>query len=260
MSVVKIDRDAKQHGRATPVVIKNFDVAVQAARKGKTKDRNKGLPEILPSVPFAWVVIGPSFSGKTNLIMNILELYKKQFRPQDIILVSPSLGLDDKLNLMKIKWKYDHFDPEMIGNVMDQQKAIEEEKGKNKQPNVLLIIDDCANEGYFNLKGVFDTLFYRARHFDISLLVTSQKYSALSRSIRVNNKQLTIFKPMNMSEFDFLLNEHSDKYTRDKFKKYMDSVFSIPHSFVTIDYTKPACCKRISANFETHFCLEHSPS
>lgn len=214
-----------------PIQIKNLDKKTGVKKK-------KPVNIHLPNIPFSWILIGPSGTGKSNMLLNVLEFYKKHFKEHHIILFSPSLGLDPKTSEIKAGWKYADFNPAIIESVIEQQKKIMKEKPK-KVPEILIIMDDCiAEPGAFNHKGVLEKLFYRCRHFHCSLLITSQKYSSLSRGIRLNSKTVSFFKPYNESEKEHILKEHSDKYSKDNMAKMLEYIWSHPYHFAHFDYTK----------------------
>lgn len=213
------------------IEIKNLDKKAGVKKK-------KPVNERLPNIPFSWILVGPSGTGKSNLLLNILELYKKHFKKQHIILFSPSLGLDPKTSEIQAGWRYAEFHPSIIESVIEQQKKIIHEK-PTKVPDILIIMDDCISEpGAFNQKGILEKLFYRCRHFHCSLLITSQKYSSLSRGMRLNSKTVSFFKPYNESERDHILKEHSDKHSKDGMSMMLDSVWVKPFHFAHFDYTK----------------------
>lgn len=232
-----------------PIEIKNYD-----SPKVQKDKANEGLDPMLPRIPFAVALVGASGSGKTNLLLNLIDQYKKKFRMQDVIIMSPSLGLDDKLDMIKAKWKYDNFRPDVIEAIVNQQKAIKTLE-PNKVPNILIILDDCLQSRAFNHHGAIETGFVRLRHYNISLIITSQKYSGLSRTIRLNCKCLVIFEPYNQSEFDHILDENTDKYTRLKLKNMMDDVYSQPYSFLMINNTERDKSKRYIDSFKRYLIL-----
>lgn len=214
-----------------PIEIKNLD------KKSGVK-KNKPVNIHLPQVPFSWILIGPSGSGKSNLLLNVIELYAKHFKPHHRILISPSLGLDPKTSMIEADWRYAEFNPDIIKSVIDQQREIMKKKPK-KVPEILIILDDCISEpGAFNQKGALEKLFYRCRHFHCSLLITSQKYSSLSRGIRLNSKTCSFFRPYNESEKEHILKEHADKKTKDRMNNMLENVWAQPYHFVQMDYTK----------------------
>jgi hypothetical protein len=158
------------------------------------------------------------------------------------------------MKLIKSEWKYEKFLPGIIDVIIDQQKTIKKEKPK-KVPNVLIILDDCISEGAFNQKGIIEKLFYRARHFNISLLCTSQKYSSLSRGIRLNSKAMSVFKPYNQSEKQHILDEHTDKYTKENMNNILDEIWGKPYHFIHFDYMKPDHSKIIQCCFHDYITL-----
>jgi GTPase SAR1 family protein len=214
----------------------------------KTKSNNVCLKKInskindkLPKLHLSWLLVGSRGSGKTNLLVNLLtrkEFYKNIFKPQDIILISPSIGLDETLDLIDTPWKFREFDELLIQDIIDQQKMIIDLYGKERCKQLLLILDDCITEGAFRFNGILEHLFYRSRHYNLSLIITSQKYSALSRGIRVNSVQQTFFEPVNESELEWLVETHSNKFNKKKFYNMAKFCFKSKYNFLHIDYGK----------------------
>lgn len=215
-----------------------------------TRKRKIKLNERLPSLPFFWCIAAPRGSGKSNLILNLFrkEFYKNIFPPENVILISPSLDMDDMMEKIPADHRFKKYDPEIIQQLIEEQIRIKNEFGKNKMPHILIIFDDNITEDTFKPRGVLETIGFRMRHFNISAIFTTQKYSALSRGIRLNCQQTTFFEPMNNSEIDHILMEHSDRYNRSDFLTMFKYATNDEFSFLHIDYTKPKG-KRFQKNF-----------
>ena len=160
----------------------------------KTKKKYNLLP-FLPPPPFRCIISGNSGCGKTNLLVNMMthkEGYKQCFRPADIILISSTLGLDDKLKMIAVKPenKFSKFDEAIVMDIMEQQHQLMSGKTKRKAPQILLLLDDLASESVYNNTDIMRKLAFKGRHYNISFICLTQKYNQISmktiNSIRAN--------------------------------------------------------------------------
>jgi ABC-type dipeptide/oligopeptide/nickel transport system ATPase component len=217
------------------------------------------LDPVVPKPQFSLILVGRSGSGKTTTLTNLINYYvqNKVFHPDNVILFSPSIGLDKGLEEIKCTWRYDHFNEEIIDNVFEQQKALITGK-EDLANNVLLIADDCISEKKFGKIGSkLEMLFYRCRHVKISLMLSVQKLNAISRGIRTNQKQLIIYRPFNGTEMDLILSEHSDKKNRSAFRNMLRDIYSSsPYAFLYIDYLQKDKNKRYSNSMKEYISVE----
>jgi len=171
--------------------------------KTKNKDLIKPspLPQILPKHPARVMFSGASRSGKTNLIVSLLS--QKRFLKGyfDLIFVfSPSAMIDDAWEelIPKIIPENHVFvspDPETIEKILDVQNKLVEENGINKAPTLLCIFDDIIDNKTILTNKAFQSLFFRGRHFSISVWIASQSYNRVPRALRLQMSNLIIFKP-----------------------------------------------------------------
>lgn len=216
------------------------------------KKINDKINDRLPKLHLSWLLIGARGSGKTTLLINIINrFYKNIFKNEHIFLISPSLGLDKQLDLIDTPYKFDNFDIDIIEEIINQCKDIINTEGKDKCPQILLILDDCITEGAFNSSGVIEHLFYRSRHYNVNIILTCQKYSSLSRGIRVNAIHQSFFEPFNESEKQWIIDTHSNKFNKDKFNNMLNFVYNTEHNFFHIDYGKKKGM-RYQVNFDEY--------
>jgi hypothetical protein len=233
--------------------IKNLD-------KPLKKQKNKIHPE-LPGgdgKQFMWAIIGSRGSGKSNMLLNILtrkEMYKDQFVPKYLFFFSPSLGVDHNLEQIKGKYMFPKYDEEIVDKIIEVQKSIITKYGKSRAPHLLMVYDDCINESVFNHNSWLEKLAYTGRHLKISCIFTSQRYKALPRGLRLNCSQFSIFPLNNSSEFDQIVEEHSNKHNRDKFIKMFNHATAEMYNFCHIDYSAPKD-KKYRKNFNEFLQLD----
>ena len=206
-------------------------------------------PEFPMKTPFMTALIGKRGSGKSTLLVNLFRWFGEHFRPQDVILISPSIHTDPAMEMIPAKYKYDSFSTSLLESVILQQKALIAEN-RYTAPDLLIILDDCITEKSFNAGSVIEMLGYRGRHLKMSCIFSVQKYSALSRGIRLNCSHLIFYKVFNKSELKWILDEHSDTDSRAAFKKMLDYCWKTPYSFLFVDYWSNNDSERYRKNFD----------
>jgi len=223
--------------------------------------------EYLPKLPIRGIILAPSGSGKTVLLSNIIvNLYKGCF--ERIYVFSPSIGVDDTLNPI-IEYQKKHLETnddklyfteyheEDLINILDQQKSVIEYQKKTKQRklhSILIIIDDMADDSKFSRSSkTLHTLFIRGRHFGISVLVSSQKYNALSPIIRVNALSLIVFKLRNYQELDTVMTENSAVLDKKLLLEIYKKATEEKYNFLYIDLAAKNINEMFYYNFTHRF-------
>ena len=209
-------------------------------KKIKLIDENKMMP------PFRTVLTGPTSSGKSNFIKNVL--FNKQFKYckyMDEIYVFCA-SKDDlieyknwaiKENIDK-KFKFmDKYDDEAVKELID---SIETDNIKRKNPQrVLIVLDDqiCNNVSSRSKLNAVDEIFIRGRHANISVIISTQKYKALSNNMRVLNvSNVVIFNGTNSNDLDAIASEHANTLSKDEVERLIKDHIDKPYSFVMINY------------------------
>ena len=161
----------------------------------------------------------------------ILDIYKDCF--SRVYIFSPSINVDyqtwepvkkqldkeinngDKDEI----FYFDHYDEEGLSNIIDTQRKIIEYQKKhnhNKLFSVLIVVDDFADSPQFSRNSkLLHSLFTRGRHSQISTIVATQKFNALSPIIRVNASDLYVFRLRNYSDLQTFLDEVSAIASKD---------------------------------------------
>jgi len=232
--------------------IKIFDLTPD-----KVKCKKEKLHKDLPQPPFTLGAIGPSRSGKSNVIRNMLvrdDLYKNIF--QYIFIFCPSLDLngdfDDLQTNTKTKIiKINSFNQTTIKDVMNQQEEVVKEHGKKKAPHTLLLFDDCVDHPNFMRSNLLKTLCIRGRHMKLSIIISGQKLSLLPTTCRANLTHQMLFRPANFSELDFWLEENIQKSEKKLYSNLFRKIWDTPYSFIYVDYLNPDMNKRFRTGFST---------
>ena len=198
----------------------NFDNYVN---ENKTK-HNKNWPYI-PDHPYRILIIGGSGSGKTNLLLNLIEnqpdidkiyLYAKdpyEAKYQYLIKIREKVSIDH------------HNDPrtyiEYSNDIHDAYKTIDEYNPNKDNKNLIVfdMIADIINNT--NLNSIVTELSIRGRKLNISLVFITQSY----------------FKIPNKRELpDIAINHSPDIKTEDFINIYRKCTVE-PYSFLVNDTT-----------------------
>jgi hypothetical protein len=117
------------------------------------------------------------------------------------------------------------------------RERYEKDLPKLKCPRTLLLLDDCIDSGVLNFRGTVDKIAERGRHINLSLIISSQRISAVSRSIRLNSDYFIIFSPYSISEMEQYLEQFVSRDQRKEVRQRLLDVFEVPYKFVMLDNT-----------------------
>jgi len=153
---------------------------------GSGSNRNDEIEKLKIKKLFRGIILGPSGSGKNNLVMHILKNSPNTFSYLHIIARNPDQPLYDYIR-EKIPNFVSFYDAESIPP-LDQIR-----KNPINEGIELVIIDDFSNDPLLQ-KRVFSHFFTRGRHFKLSTLFLSHSYFATDKMIRLNSCYLMILK------------------------------------------------------------------
>ena len=110
------------------------------------------------------------------------------------------------------RFMFPSFSVHFLKKLLDQQEVIKRE-GRNR--HVLLIIDDVEIESdAFNFLGFLAT---RHRHYNISIINLSVRFSYIHKSVRCCSDYMVLFNIPTYSDRQLLLKEHSTNPQLAKF-------------------------------------------
>ena len=235
---------------------------------------------LYPNHPVRCIITGPSSSGKsvflTNLILNIINEYDK------IYIYSPSLHQDLYQKLIK---GFSNYIPiHIIPNILnDDVDIVIEEVINNKdfeksdteietfdniedlkypqgyEHNSIFILDDLNQKGMEDPR--IQAMFKRSRHNNLSIFIISQDYYELSKkTIRCNGNIFHKFKPNNFRD---VINLYQDKASMDmtlnEFKLLTSTCWYKNYQPLTIDMTKDKYQGRYRLGLCSIFVPDSSP-
>ena len=178
----------------------NFD---NYTNENKTQ-HNSNRPYI-PDHPYRNLIIGGSGSGKTNILLNLIE---KQPYIDKIYLYAKDLYEKKYQYLIKISEKVgiEHFnDPKaFIKYSNDMQNVYEniDEYNIDKDCKTLIVFDDMIADIINNkkLNSIVTELFIRGRKLNISLVFITQLYFKVPKDVRLNTTHFFTMKIPNKRE------------------------------------------------------------
>ena len=236
---------------------------------------------LYPTHPVRCIITGPSCSGKsvflTNLILNIINEYDK------IYIHSPSLHQDLYQKLIKCFSNYIpiHIIPNILNeedidiviaeviNNKDFEKSnteietfdnIEELKFPQEYENNSIIILDDLNEKEINNDKI-QAMFKRGRHNNLSTFIISQDYYELpKRTIRANGNIYHIFKPNNFRDVQNLYQDKASMdMTLNEFKLLTSTCWNKNYQPLTIDMINDKYTGRYRLGLNSIFVPDSSP-
>ena len=191
----------------------------------------KKLDDINFSVPFTALFIGKSGSGKTSLINAFYDKIKDNF--EATYLFSPTADADDEYSWVEPENRFEELNCGFIQNLIEYQKKTP----KEERAEILLILDDLLGEvtGKMSNNKVLDSLSAKARHFNISLIISSQLATKVSTVIRENSGFIFICYKQRM---DALFENTESWKTKRDFVDYCEKHLKDYHSLLLCNAPK----------------------
>lgn len=204
--------------------------------------------DVICDVPFKIGIVGKSqLSGKTTLACNLImrnEYYGKDFKGDNIYIVSPSLETPKIKNMIKYKKIPDEnlfleYDEQELNELYDTiEEEFNEAVSNNKKPvHSLILFDDIGYSGKLRNKyGVMDKIVSNGRHHLFSCMVLNQKYTQFSPCFRENLTGLISYG-CSYNQLEFIINEHNTTKDKKQFIKAFLDATNKKHSFFFINYS-----------------------
>ena len=200
--------------------------------------------EKLPELPTNLIFYAKSNSGKTNVILNLLEFYKKIFKDRILIISkAQDISLESLAKTHGAVVLYDLYDENGINYIeklINYQKKLKAEGKKLK--NYLVLLEDLvgSEKSLDNRRSIFTTLFSQGRHSQITTIITTQQYSSVPCSLRRMAWGSIIFKMSNIAERKLMTYEMCGAVNMNEkqFEKIYDEATTEPYSFLYVDSVK----------------------
>ena len=200
-------------------------------------DRKKiNLNVLAPQVEYRMCVVGPSNSGKTNmvvdLILNHVHFDKLYVFAKD--LEEPLYEfLKDFFNkckqVMERKTDTEIQDIAFFSNKLEDLPNIDE---VDKRKQHLIIFDDFVTERH---QECIEDIFVRSRKKGFSTIYISQSWFDIPKIVRLNSDYFALFNIGNKKELRSIADSHSTKIEFNVFMELYREIMKTPYSFMLID-------------------------
>ena len=201
-------------------------------------------------LPFRLLIIGKSFlSGKSTVILNLLlreKFFKNDFKGENIFIISNN-AMDNKMRILKTEKDVDahnfmEFSESNLEAVYEEveERALEAIGEGKRPPNSLIVIDDVAFSGGLKeseRKGTLSRIFCNGRHINLSIIVTAQKYSQLSTTMRSNCSGAILFSN-SMHEVEAMAMDMNYLERKRDFVKMFRDATKGKNKFLVVNFTE----------------------
>ena len=204
---------------------------------------NKNNRDDDKNCPYKMLIIGPSGSGETNALLNLIQKQNNNNPIDKIYLYAKDLSklkyhfLIEKRENAGIK---NYNDPTAFieySNTMDDVFCnIDDYNPKRKKKN-LIVFDDMIADITTNKKfqAIIKELFIRCRKLHISLVFITQSYFSVPQEARLNSTHYLIMKINNRKDLQQIAIDHSADINYKDFLKIYRNCTNEPYSFLIID-------------------------
>jgi hypothetical protein len=207
-------------------------------KKNKKKIEFPQIPQPLQAPSFTTIICSPTKSGKSLLTVNLLRNHMFSYGDnvfEEIFYISPTISLDPTLeiifkdeDIIKIheEEELEHLD-DILKDIIKNQK----QKDIDDRKHVLIVLDDMVE--YFKTSKTLSKLPCFNRHYKISLILITQSFVALDRTIRKNATSYILFQIYNKRDLDDIENEIGLNFPN--FMDYYREATKEKYNFLYID-------------------------
>ena len=197
--------------------------------------------------PYRMLVIGPSRSGKTNVLLNLIQKDNGNFIDK---IYSYPKDLDEPKYQFLIKKREDAGiknlnDPSVFieySNTMDYVYNNIDHHNLKRKRKILIVFHDMIADIMSNkrFEAIIKELFIRCRKLNISLVFITQSYFSVPEEVRLNSTHYLIMKIHNKTELENIATNHSADIDYKDFLKIYKNCTKGSYSFLPIDTTLTA--------------------
>ena len=223
--------------------------------------------DVVPKLPMRSMLVGPSSSGKTVLLSNmVLDIYRDCF--SRIYVWSPSIEVDSTWKPVKDyirdhikpnereKIYFDSYDPAELEQVINTQKKVIDYQKEQKHKDlyqILIIVDDFADNPDFTRKStLLHQLYIRGRHYMISTITATQAYKQISPIVRKNMTHLFIYRLRNYADLEAIIEELSAVYDKKTLLQIYHEAIDEPYSFLYVNLMSKDRTKMFLQKFDRY--------
>ena len=208
--------------------------------KHKIKQTPLMIKNIIPKHASSVVFCGRSGSGKSNLLVNLIDRHYKNYFNLTFFF-SPTCYHDDLPGYLDIPHNR-MFDSNFQGpleHIIKIQNQLIKKKGLDKAPKILIIFDDIISQKRFMNSEFFTKMYIQNRHLGISTWVCTQSFNKIPRVCRMQANNLFVFAGSG-SEMEILAQEFTPPHTKKKdFENLIKHATKERYNFLHINMREP---------------------
>ena len=234
----KKDKEKDTKGK-TPPFSKGVDLNVYTISKDDDKPTwEREIPLPLPGSGgecFVMTLIGPRSSGKSVVINNLClrdEMLRGLF--EEILIISPTIHSDSSSRfLIQEAGKenvYEAYSEDIIQGLINSVK----DKDKHERSMKLIILDDVIGS-IPKYNSLVYNLTSKARHWSISMIISSQNLRELPPVCRNNTTHWAFFRSGNLKEIEKMMEELGSLGSKENCLALYQECVEEPHKFMYID-------------------------
>lgn len=197
------------------------------------------IPENLPNIKNNALIllVGKVRASKSTIISNLLlndSFYNDMF--DDVTIISQTASQDVTSRFLVDKYSenvFNDYDDNIVKSIVESQK----EFSKEDMPARCIIIDDCIGAEGLGRGSYLWYLCSRYRHYNLTLIITTQVFKYCPPVLRANCSDLLICWNINDREILKIAEEFGDSFFHgiDRMLKiYKDLVQRDPYTFLYI--------------------------
>lgn len=159
----------------------------------------------------------------------------------------------------------EEYSPQDLQTLLDEQQDVIrllEAHGKTKHlaDRILFVFDDLVGSSLFTQKrqDVFRGFNTRHRHYSASLLIVSQAYKEIPKTVRTQFSGLILFRIPNQKEISVIYEENPVDLDQNAWLKLYHRATGETFSFMFINYQTTDPLKKVMKNFDEFLVLRPS--
>lgn len=211
-------------------------------------------PTVASDEKWDWVKSQKLLVENKPLQQWIKSLEKKESDPRKVVQNRPvSTQLEsmaqkdpDFDGLIPEECFFTEYDEDTLADIMDQQMAIikllkKHNKTKHLANRILIVFDDLVGSSLFSGKkdNPFKRLNTNHRHYSISMLMVTQAYKEIPKTVRTQFSCVIVFEIANEKELEVIFEENPMNLKRDQWMQLYQHATDGDHDFLFINYQKP---------------------
>ena len=218
---------------------KNVDLEVYTLLKDDDKPTwERDIYDPLPGCDgecFVLTLVGPRSSGKSVVINNLLlreEMLRGLF--SEIIIISPTIHSDSSSRFLIHEVGkdnvYEAYSEDIIASLIESVKNQDKMERKMK----MIVLDDVIGS-IPKYNSLVYNLTSKARHWSISMIISTQNLRELPPVVRNNTTNWAFFRSGNLKEVEKMMEELGSLGSKENCFNLYSACVEEPHKFMYVD-------------------------